>query len=463
MLQTLLIVGVIYIAILIYLSTRARREGTDAKQYLMAGSNLGAILGFFTFAATLFSTFTLLGMPDFFRVHGVGAWVFLAISDAVMVFGVIWLGYEFRKRARQTDYYGMAGFMEHRYGSRLAGITAFIGAFIFLIPYVAIQIRGVAFFLHAAFPESVPMWTWAVLMVVIMVIYSEVGGLKAIIYSDVLQGVLLLIAIWIIGVSCLKHFGGIGPMFDQIAEKDEALLSVPGPKGLFDFQFLFGSMIAITLLPFTQPQVSTRLVIMRDMKALHKMAVGLGTFALLIILPTLFMGMYGAIQYADLPASEFLNKTFIADQSHIVAAIVMIGLIAAAISTSDSQLFALGGEIRSLLRGEDAQMLRTARIAIFIFAILALIFALLSSDQLVLLARTSFAGTALMAPMIFVGIFHKKPSDLSVLPVATLIVLGIFVASLLNWIPGKLAGVRMDLILLALLSLLGIILTRLKK
>ncbi len=463
MLQTLLIVGVLYIVILIFLSTKARKEGQDSKHYLMAGSNLGAFLGFFTFAATLFSTFTLLGMPDFFRTHGVGAWIFLAISDAVMVFGVIWIGYKFRQKARQTDYYGMAGFLEGRYGSRLAGITAFLGAFIFLIPYVAIQIRGVAIFLHAAFPESIPMWGWAVIMVVVMIVYSEVGGLKAIIYSDVLQGILLLIAIWIIGGQCLKYFGGIGPMFDQIATKNEALLSVPGPKGLFNFQFLLGSMLAITLLPFTQPQVSTRLVIMKDLSSLQKMAVGLGFFALLIILPTLFMGMYGAILYADLPVSEFLNRTFIADQSNIIAAIVMIGLIAAAISTSDSQLFALGGEIRSLLKGEDQSMLRTARIAIFIFAVMALVFALLSSNQLVLLARTSFAGTALMAPMIFTGIFFHDPKRVQSIPVATLIGLLIFVASLLGLIPNMILGIRMDLILLGLLSALALLAITLKK
>ena len=396
-------------------------------------------------------------MPDFFRTHGVGAWIFLAISDAVMVFGVIWIGYAFRKKAVNHAYYGMSGFMEHQYGFRLAGIVTFFGAFLFLIPYVAIQIRGVSIFLAAAFPDALPMWAWAVGMVVIMLIYSEIGGLKAIIYSDVLQGILLLVAIWIVGAKCLSHFGGMEAMFAQVAEKNEALLSVPGPKGLFDFQFLLGSMLAITLLPFTQPQVSTRLVIMRDVKSLYKMAVGLGFFAILIILPTMFMGMYGSILYPDATPAEFLSKTFIDDQTNLIGALVMIGLVAAAISTSDSQIFALGGEIRSLLKGEDELMLRWARIAIFIFAILSLLFALVTTDQLVLLARTSFAGTAIMAPMIFVGIFHDRASSMRWLPILTLVGLLIFVASLLGLIGGKVAGIRMDLLVLGLLAVVAIV------
>ena len=376
------------------------------------------------------------------------------IHLAVMVFGMIWIGYAIRKKARQTTYYGMAGFLEQNYKSRFAGIVTLLGVFIFLMPYIAIQIRGVAIFLHASFPEALPMWVWATGIVLIMIIYSEIGGLKAIMYSDVLQGILLLIAIWIVGYNCLHHFGGLQAMFTEVEKVNSALLSVPGPKGLFDFQFLIGSMIAITLLPYTQPQVSTRIVILKNVKSLHRMAVGIGFFAILVILPTAFMGMYGAVVYPDASTSEFLNKTFISDQSNMIGAIVMIGLIAAAISTSDSQLFALGGELRSVLKGKDEQMVTYARIGIAVFAISSLIFALLSSDELVLLARTSFAGTSLLAPLIFTGIFYKNAERLHIVPLITLLALIIFVGSLIGFIPNEVSGIRMDLTLLCALTLI---------
>ncbi len=63
---------------------------------------------------------------------------------------------------------------------------------------MAIQIRGIAIFLSATFPEAMPIWGWATAMILIMLIYSEVGGLKAIIYSDMLQGIILLIVICVI-------------------------------------------------------------------------------------------------------------------------------------------------------------------------------------------------------------------------------------------------------------------------
>ena len=457
MIKTLLVAGAIYVGLLVLFSQLTKTKNKTTHNYFMAGSNLGSLLGLFTFAATLFSTFTILGMPDFFRAHGIGAWIFLALSDAVMVFGIMGLGYYFRKKAKQHEYMGMAGFMRDCYQTPLAGFVAFLGAFIFLIPYVAIQIRGVAIFLNQAFPDAVPLWIWALAIVLIMLMYSEIGGLKAIIYSDTLQGILLLIVIWIIGISCLTNMGGIEPMFQQIEVANKELLSVPGPNGLFDFQFLFGSMIAITLLPFTQPQISTRLIIMKDQKSLFRMAIGVGTFAILVILPTLFIGMYGAIKYPDASTSDFLGNTLLYDQNGFIAALVLIGLIAAAISTADSQIFALGGETRSLLKGEDKKMIGLARISIVIFALLSLVFALLTSDELVLLARTSFAGTSLLAPMIFTGLFSKKPGHLKIIPMATFGAIILFICAQLGLINNTIGGLRMDLFLLLILSLISII------
>lgn len=462
MLQSLIIVGLIYLVILISISLWQRKKASDSKSYLLAGGSLGSLLGLFTFAATLFSTFTLLGMPDFFRVHGVGAWTFLAVSDMAMIFAVIWVGFYFRKKVLSEgadNYWGMAGFLSKSYGNRLAGMVAFFGVFVFLIPYVAIQIKGVSDFLDQAFPDLLPIWGWSVLMVAVMMIYSEIGGLKAIIYNDAIQGLILLIVIWIVGISCLNSIGGLEAGYEQLEAQNPALLSTPGPRGLFSAQFLIGSAVAILMIPFTQPQVSIRLAIMKDNRAMYRMAVGVGAFAILVILPTAFIGLYGSLKYPDMTAFEFLGQSLIRDQPSTLAAFVLIGLLAAAISTADSQIFALGTEMRSILRmGDDEKMLRTTKIGIGIFAVIALIFSIISSDQLALLARTSFAGTSLLAPMVFTAIFNDNPERLKILPLATLIGLLIFIASLLGVIPSAILGARLDLLLILVLGALAFIL-----
>ena len=148
---------------------------------------------------------------------------------------------------------------------------------------------------------------------------------------------------------------------------------------------------------------------MKNYNALKKMATSVGFFAILVILPTIIIGMYGAIFYAEVSTAEFLGGVLLNEQHEMIAALIIIGLFAAAMSTSDSQLFAMGNEIKGLLRLKENDNLRPIRLVILLFAISALIFSLLSSDELVLLARLSFSGTALMGPMILLGIFSQKP------------------------------------------------------
>lgn len=420
---------------------------------MTAGSDLGIVLGGLTVAATLFSTFTLLGMPDFFRNHGIGAWIFLAVSDGALAFTIIWFGAHLRRRAAEKgSFRGIAGLLRHRYDNHWAGVLYLAGIFIFLVPYVAVQIRGVSIFMNAIFPEALPVWGWSVLLVTVMLTYSELGGLKAIIYADAIQGLILLSATLAVAYGCLVNFGGIVEMFNQVERHNEALLSVPGPAGLFTAQFLVASFIVIVLVPVTQPQIAIRLVIMRNFVSLRRMAVLLGVFAMVIILATIPIGLNGAVHYADASTADFLVGTLISDQAPLIAAAVAIGLIAAAISTADSQLFALGAELRSMMSGDEQLVMQRTRISIICFALASLGVALMSGDQLVLLARVSFAGTALLGPFILSGILSEKMPGRIQIP-ATAVALALFLASVLGAIPPKLGPVRLDLLLLVVLSI----------
>jgi solute:Na+ symporter, SSS family len=432
----------IFLASLGYASYISYNKNRSSDDFMLAGSNIGAILGFLTFSAALFSAFTFMGMPDFFRVHGVGAWIFLALSDAFMVFLLIWFGFALRKKATQVGYKGVAGFVLRCFKNRWAGYLVFASSFLFLIPYVAIQIRGISIFLDAAFPDLIPAWGWSSLLVVLMLVYSEIGGLKAIMYSDAIQGVIMLAVIWIIGLTCLSMAGGLEAGLAKVEESNAALLSLPGPKGLFSSPFLIASAIAIVLIPVSQPQFTTRLVVMKNLKSVHKMAYAVGIFAILVILPTAFIGLYGAVKYPESTTADFLSAALLYDQAHPVAALAVVGLFAACLSTTNAQIFALGTELRSLLSGSDKSNMRITQVAILIFSLIVLVFSTYMSDELVLLARVSFAGTSMIAPVVLGAVIFKNPPK-SLLVVSTL-ALGYFVLSLLEWVPAGFAGLPTD-------------------
>lgn len=447
------ILGAIYLGTLAVVAYTSWRATDTAEEYILAGSNVGAWLGLLTYAATLFSTFTLMGMPDFFRNHGIGAWIFLAVSDGAQVFFIVWFGYHLRKKARARGFRGTAGLISSLYRTSWAGYLYFTGVFLFLIPYAAIQVRGLAVFLEAVFPGALPAWVWSGGIVAIMLIYSEVGGFRAIMYSDALQGLTLLAVVWIIAVGCVKAFGGIGPMFETVRQTDPELLSIPGPEGLFSRQFLIASFFAILLLPATQPHLTTRLMAIRDRTTMNRMAVSIGCFAIVIILPVIAIGLYGSVHYPEVTARQFWAQVLLFEPADFVGAAAVIGLLTAAMSTADAQIFALGTELRSLIDEDRRHIMRWTRLAIGFFGLAVLIFSIVSSDQLALLAQVSFAGTALLAPMILAGVLGGYVPGREVVAF-TAVGLGLFVLSLTGVLPDMIAGVRMDLGLLVLLGIL---------
>ena len=452
MITWIIVLFSVYIGLLVFASVKAFKRNRSSQEFMLAGSSLGVILGVLTFSAALFSAFTFQGMPDFFREHGIGAWIFLAFSDGGMVFFILWFGRKLRRKAKEKGFKGIAGLIADCFGSRWAGYAVFLSAFVFLIPYAAIQIRGISIFFDAAFPNFLPKWGWSLFLVVLMILYAEIGGFKALVYSDAIQGTILLLVLWLISSTCIARLGGVGNMFEQVKLADPQLLSIPGPKGLFSWQFLVGSMIAIVMIPVTQPQLATRLVVMKDLKSMKTMAVAVGFFALVIILATVFIGMYGAVKYRGATAQEFWAGALLLDQAAPVAGLAVVGLFAACLSTTNAQIFALGNELRSLLPGSEKAVMRITKISLLLFAALVMVFAFVMGDQLALMARVSFTGTSMLAPVVLAGILMKsKPGkEIIVISMTAFIV---FILSIAGIIPSNLGQVRLEILLYIFLIL----------
>jgi len=260
-----------------------------------------------------------------------------------------------------------------------------------------------------------------------------------------------LTVVWIVAIGCINYFGGVGAMFEEVAAVDEALLSTPGPEGLFTPQFLLASFFGVVLLPATQPQLTTRLIVMRSREKMNRMAVSIGGFAIAILLPVIAIGMYGAVEYGGATSREFWSNVLLYEQANVVAAAAVVGLLTAAMSTADSQLFALGTELRSLYHGDEKTALRLTRLSIVFFGAAALVFSILSSDQLVLLALSSFRGTALLGPMVLGGILARRAPGAEV-ATATGVALVLFLGAEAGVVPASVGPIRTDLLLLGLLA-----------
>jgi SSS family solute:Na+ symporter len=447
--------GFIYILSLGFSSFLAKKDfQIDIKNFVLGGSNLTAFLGVLTFSATLFSAFTLMGMPDFVRTHGVGAWIFLGVTDVAMVFLIVLLGTKTRARFQESGHISVGCFLRDSYQSPLAALV-FLGAtFVFLVPYTAIQIKGVALFLDSTIPLNFGYRFWAVSMLAVILTYTTVGGFKAIVYSDVIQGTIILVVTWMLAMTCLGDAGGVENLFLSVKKVQSELLSVPGPQGLFTTQFLLSAFLSIIVMPLSQPSLTTRIIAMKDKRSLNVMSPLIGFFAFAVILPAIFLGMYGAIHYSDLSSEQFWSKILVNDQPGFLGALTIIAILAAAMSTTDSQLFALSNEANLFLNKQKYSQLKTKSL-IFLFSTTSLLFALFSSGNIVSLASLSFTGTAMLVPMFVIAVLKKKEIKYGhFMPLVTAASLGVYTYFTMYYNEDHMiGGLRLDLLLFALLTL----------
>ncbi len=456
---------VFYVAVLAYMAWRLSRQTTSDRMHLF-GNGFGAVMSLFGTAASLFSTFTLIGMPQFFKDHGVGAWVFLGITDVCLAAFLLYFGLKMRQFTRKlaliNQGHAPKNLLELLKQSHMPRWV--IGYFIlantlFMIPYVAIGIKGSASLLQGALPLGATHLSWSILMVMLMLIYSWAGGMKALFVTDTFQGLLLLITVWAIALFAIDGAGGVTQLFATAKMIEPRLMSAPGPQGLFQWQFLLISFLSIVCIPYVQPQMTTRILIAKDDKAFARSTTWLAVFAFLVILPTVFIGLRAVAVNAQIAntvtstnAANFLINVLNSDTPIFFFGLFIIGALAADMSTISSQLLSIGTEWRSVMLKGDIQDYPSTKVLVSLVgagvAFFALLLAQTSFKSLILFAINSFIGTSLLLPVVVASTLGDTTKR-QILCVVSLIATLIYLPVLLEFLPKMLGGLRVELYLYA--------------
>jgi len=460
----LIVFIIIYLSFLMMYAYKASKNNVsqNASTYLFGDGGFGIFLSFLGISATLFSTFTLQGMPSFFKNHGVGAWVFLGVTDVCLASILLYFGLRMRCFARSmassigcnkannlTEIFKQA---QLSYWTRVFFVLAIT---IFIIPYITIQVKGASVLFQSALPIGETHLVWSIIIITIMLLYSFFGGIRAIFITDAVQGVLLLIVAWAVAVFAIQGAGSITNLFNDASQASQALMSTPGPAGILTWQFLLISFISISVMPYVQPQLATRVFIAKSDKTFVISTMALGVFALLVIIPTVFIGIRGASIVGENP--NFLVNLLNQDVPAGIHALFIIGVAAAAMSTSDSQLMAVGTEWGSALIDQDIQASDNARTKVkavsLIVAIIALLLAQTSFKSLVLFAINSFIGTSMLLPIV-IAASVKSIIRRNILIYSSFISVCLFLFSLFGVIPNNYFDMRLELLVYFVLLLL---------
>ena len=405
----------------------AMRRTNSAHDFFMAGRNLGFIVTAVAVFSSTMSGFGFVGGPGLVYQMGMSSGWMIVCTGLSYTVCFFLLAKRLRILAEVRESISLPDAVQARYGSRAAGFLTALAILLGVLGYLGTQILAMATVmkqvLAGVLPIELSLPVCAFISVGLLVFYCVTGGIIASVYTDLAQGIIMMIAAVLVFFAIIASVeGGFGGMSETILQDDKGAMSPWGTKGMFgtlSWYFVFVLGIA------GQPHVITKFMMSRTVEdarfTLPVTMIGYATTALLWLGLGLAMralvlqGKHPSLADADDTAAAFLQS-----YSHpVLAGVVFAGLFAAIMSTADSFLnigaAAVVHDIPRALRGKSLKNeLYWARVATVAIAVVATVFALFSGDLVALLGAFGW-GTfaAALVPTVAIGFNWKRATPLA--------------------------------------------------
>ncbi|MBQ6440890.1 MAG: sodium/pantothenate symporter [Mogibacterium sp.] len=310
-----LIILVLYLLINLWLgirtSRKSARENSDKgflSNYFAGSRSMGGVVLAMTLVATYTSASSFLGGPGLASSFGM-SWSWVAgvqIGATFLTLGV--LGKKFAMISRRTNSVTINDYLRARYKSPAVVIVCGVAMVVFFITQMIAQFIGGATLLQTV--TGLPYWAGLLLFGAVVIIYTSVGGFKAVVTTDTIQGIVMTCGTFLLLFFVIRQAGGMdsiintldanNPGWDLMGKGEYgAEIAALRPGALISFWVLVG--IAVLGLP----QTAVRCMGFKDTESMHK-AMIYGT----VVIGILMIGMHlaGTLAFPLLP-EEGLEST----------------------------------------------------------------------------------------------------------------------------------------------------------
>ncbi len=409
----------------------AMRRTHSAQDFFMAGRSLGVIVTGMAIFSTTLSGFAFVGGPGLVYAMGMSSvWMIVAAAIGFATSSFM-LAKRLRLFAELFDTSSLPDAIAARYGNETTRLLSAIAILLGVMGYLATQLLAMATVLESllenTFLGHIDLVGCVIISLVVLVFYCVTGGIIASVYTDVVQGGIMIVGGVLVFLAALSSVEG-GPsqaMTIIMADDPEAA----GPWGTFGILGCLSWYLLFVVGGLGQPHIITKNMMLKRVQdarmvpvaslagyalsALLWIGIGLAMRALVI------SGAHPKLDGADSAAAVFLQT-----YTHpFLAGLVFAGLFAAIMSTADAFLnigaAAVVHDIPLAVRGRAlGHELFWARVATVVIALVAGAFALYShfeNARLVAVLGAFGWGTfgAALVPTVAIGFNWKRGNALA--------------------------------------------------
>jgi sodium/proline symporter len=370
-----------YLIVLLVIGVVASRRMKNLRDFLVGGKRFGFFAAAFSARATGESAWLLLGLTGMGAAIGIQA--FWVVVGEVLGVAAAWMlmARRFKSLTDRYECITVPDYLESRFheNTHLLRMVSAVALVFFVTIYVSAQIdaTGQAF-------EKFLNWNYfhgALLGFLIVILYTTFGGFVAVVWSDVFQGLMMVLGLVFLPVVGLIAAGGFDPVFDGLRSQDPVLMSWVGAGGWTAVNIAtILSLLTIGLGFMGSPQIFVRFISMRSVKEIGRGTWVAITWTILADSGAVIIGLIGRHLLQRGGAGEEVLPNLVAHlMPAVVVGIYIAIVLSATMSTVDSLLMvATSAAVRDYyqkirnpqLKGES--LLGISRIATVILALAAL-------------------------------------------------------------------------------------------
>ena len=392
---------VVYLLMMLAVGFLFSKTNTDSTDFYLGGRKMGPLVTAMSAEASDMSSWLLMGLPGVAYLSGVCDAAWTAIGLAVGT----WLNWYFvaRRLRRYSSRLGaitVPDFFSRRFhdSRSLLNALAALVIIVFFVPYTASGFAACGKLFNSLFGVD---YLWAMVISALVIVgYTIMGGFKAVCTTDLIQSCVMTLALFVVvgyGVSAAGGFNAVLqnaaalPGYLSLSAMHDASTGAAAPYG----PLTVVSTLAWGLGYFGMPHILLRFMAIEDEKKLVLSRRIASIWVVIAMSVAIFIGMVGlamtnagALDLLEGSASEtvivriagLISQT--GPLAAIVAGVILAGILAATMSTADSQMLAAASSVSQNLMQDflhikmtEKQSLTAARLTILGVSVLGVVLA----------------------------------------------------------------------------------------
>ncbi|MCH7622700.1 MAG: sodium/proline symporter [Nitrospinae bacterium] len=407
----------LYVLLMLGIGYVTSRSTSSPADFFLADRSLKAWVTAISSTASSESAWAVLGTVGLAYKDGLSALWFL--PGCLLGYAINWflIAERLRKHSHEERALTLPDYLESHFNDKSSILRIISAVIIFacMMAYVAAQFTAIGKTFDAIF--GIPHWLSISIGGTIVILYTMMGGFRAVVWTDFIQGLIMVLGIALLASVAVWNLGGFSGMVQQVQQASPDTLAWMGGKTTAAF---FGSMLGLLGIGLGypgQPHVINRYMAAKDTKTIERGAWIAISWGLIIYSSAIVLGVAGNALFPGLEDPEHLfPKAAEALLPTVVTAVVLTGVLAAIMSTVSAQIIVAASTVahdvytKILKRTlSHEKILRVSRITILVLGLGAMAIALMETRVIFWFVLFAWSGLgASFGPVILFTLYSRN-------------------------------------------------------